>query len=101
MTDEKTDEEVINQAIDEIITKTSSEEDIKKRRPTKPFRYLKNEEEIKSALTQEDMPPSVMKSEDSPKIVEDFMNIVGMGDVETIENIIQKHVTSRKFSEKP
>jgi hypothetical protein len=33
----------------------------------------------------------------APKIVEDTMAIVGLGDVDAIESVIRKHEASRKF----
>jgi hypothetical protein len=94
------DEDEIDKAIDEAINKViPDQEEVKKRKP-KPFRYLTDSDEIKAELSQEKVtPPSVMKSPDQPKIIENDIFIVGMGDIETIENIIRKHEMSRKFKD--
>ena len=41
-----------------------------------------------------------MKDTTTAEIVEDKLAILGLGDVQTIENVINKHVASRKFIEK-
>jgi len=90
-------EELVDKAIDEALIKAGlQDEEIKKRKP-KPFRYLKNDEEIKAELKSEQTPPSIMTPPESPKIVDDFLKQVSMGDIETIENVIRKHQISRQF----
>jgi hypothetical protein len=94
--DEK--DEMINRAIDEVIAKAESrDEEIKKRRP-KPFRYLTDKEDIQAELSKaEFIPISVMEEPSAAKIVDDKLAVLGLGDVETIENVIRKHQASRKF----
>ncbi len=92
------EDELIDRAIDEALTRAESrDEEIKKRKP-KPFRYLTDKEDIQAELTREETTP-VSFMEDSPavKIVEDKLAVLGLGDVETIENVIRKHQASRKF----
>jgi hypothetical protein len=73
------------------------EDDIKKRRP-KPFRYLTNDQEIESALFEEKTAANtIMTRPEKIKVVDDQLAIMGLGDVETIENVIRKHEASRKI----
>ena len=93
------EDDLINKAIDEVLAKAESRDDeLKKRRP-KPFRYLTNEEDIKAELSQQDenIPVSVMQDSPVANIVEDKLAVLGLGDIETIENVIKKHQASRKF----
>jgi len=101
MSAEETVDELVDKAIDEVLAKSEKDnEEIKKRKP-KPFRYLTKEEEIKAELTPEvETPTSVMKEPTTPKIVEDELAILGLGDVDIIENVIKRHEASRKFREK-
>ena len=92
------EDELIDRAIDEILAKAESRDDeIKKRRP-KPFRYLTDKEDIQAELkSEENSPFTVMEESSATKIVEDKLAILGLGDVETIENVIRKHQASKKF----
>jgi len=94
------DDELIDKAIDEAIARTEKTDDeVKKRRP-KPFRYL-TQEEIKEILDQDSLERmSVMKPPEAPKIVAENVFILGMGDIDAIESIVQRHEASRKFKEK-
>ena len=91
---------LVDEAIDKIIAKTEkNEDDLKKRRPKQPsFRYLTNDE-IKEELEKADIQNiSVMKPATSPKIVADDVFTLGIGgDMQTVEDIIKRHQTSRKF----
>ena len=100
MPTEKELDELVDRAIDEAIARAGSrDEELKKRRP-KPFRYITDKEDIQAELTKEDSTPdSFMEESPSTKIVEDKLAILGLGDVETIENVIKKHEGSRKFKE--
>lgn len=91
-------DELVNKAIDEVIARAESrDEDIKKRKP-KPFRYLTEKEDIQAELMRDETSSvSVMGESPAAKIVEDKLAILGLGDVETIENVIKKHQASRKF----
>jgi hypothetical protein len=94
-TEEKVDE-IIDKLIDEALAKSEKDnEDIKKKKP-EPFRYLKNREEIKAELSQQTS-VSIMKNSTSTKIFEDKLAILGLGDIDTIENVIRKHEASRKI----
>lgn len=96
-TDEEVDD-LVDKAIDEVISRAEArDEDIKKRKP-KPFRYLTDNEDIKAELTKEEIVPvTIMEDTPAAKIVQDKLAILGLGDVETIENVIKKHQASRKF----
>ena len=91
-------DELVNKAIDEVISRAESrDEDIKKRKP-KPFRYLTEKEDIQAELMKDETTSvTVMGEPPAAKIVEDKLAILGLGDVETIENVIRKHQASRKF----
>jgi len=92
---EKSIDKVINQALSKNDIK---DEEIKKRRP-KPFRYLTDENEIKKEFEGEQQ-KTVMRSTDQPNITVNQLQILGLGDMQTIESVIQKHQMSRKFKEK-
>ena len=95
MQTEESIEELVDRAIDEAIEKSDNEEELKKRKP-KPFRYL-NKEEIQDELSpEEQVSISVMKESTTPQIVEDNYAILGLGDIETIENVLKKHKASKK-----
>jgi len=101
MSAEETVDELVDKAIDEVLARSEKDsEDIKKKKP-KPFRYLTDEEEIQAELTPEEITPvSVMQESPAAKIVEEKLAVLGLGDVETIENVIKRHEASRKFKEK-
>lgn len=86
----------IDDLVDEILKKSDTERDIKKRKPKPSFRYLKDEEEIKSALMDDKEQISFMKNPTKKELFNEEIFKVGMGDVETIENIIKRHEVSRK-----
>jgi len=92
------EDEIINRAIDEVIAKSESrDEQIKKRKP-KPFRYLTDKEDIQAELSRDEFTTiSTMEEPSAAKIVDDKLAVLGLGDVETIENVIRKHQASRKF----
>lgn len=90
----------IEELVDRLITTTDNEEDLKRRKPKQPsFRYLRDKDEIQAALSENPLQDdvSVMKTRQVLKIVDDNLAIVGIGNVEKIENIIQKHQASRKI----
>ena len=89
-------EELVDRTIDEILkNKGKPEDEIKKRQP-KPFKYL-SDEEIQIELTNSLSRFSVMKDDSRPNIVDDRFCIIGLGDVETIENVLKKHSITKKF----
>lgn len=87
----------IDDLVDEILKKSDTDREIKKRKPKPSFRYLTDEEEIRSALLDEEKQISFMKNPDRVELFNEEIFKVGMGDVKTIENIIKKHETSRKI----
>lgn len=91
-------DELVDKAIDEVIARAESRDDeIKKRKP-KPFRYLTDKEDIQAELTKdENSQVTVMGDSPATRIVEDKLAVLGLGDIETIENVIKKHQASRKF----
>ena len=93
------EDELINKAIDEVLAKADSRDDELKKRKPKPFRYLTEKEDIKAELSQQEESMSVSVMQDSPvtNIVDDKLAVLGLGDIETIENVIKKHQASRKI----
>ena len=91
---------MVDKAIDEVLQDTESPEELKKRKPKPSFRYLTNEQEIKAELSQEPTPISIMAEKPSAKIVDERLAVLGLGDIETIENVLKKHEASRKFKDK-
>ena len=93
-------EDLVDKAINEAILKSESkDEDIEKRKP-KPFRYL-TDEEIKKELSINSFgPASVMKSNHTPMVIKNDINIISLGDVNAIENIISRHQKIRMIREK-
>jgi hypothetical protein len=91
---------LIDEAIDKVIAESGKTDDeLKKRKPKQPsFRYLTNDE-IKEELEKADMENvSIMKSADKANIVADDVFKLGIGgDIHTVEEIIKRHQTSRKF----
>ena len=90
----------IEELVDRLLTGVDSIEDLKKRRPKQPsFRYLRDKDEIQAVLSENPMQEdvSVMKTREVLKIVDENLAIVGIGNVEAIENIIKKHQASRKI----
>jgi len=91
---------LVDEAIDDAIAKSErTDEELKKRKPKQPsFRYLTNDE-IKEELEKTDIERiSVMKPANAAKIVADDVFTLGIGgDIQTVEDIIKRHQTSRKF----
>lgn len=96
MTEEDSFDELIDRAIDEAINRSeSSDEEIKKRKP-KPFRYITEQGEIKKELDVSNR-KTVMKNPNEPKIIDNDWQILSLGDNETIENVVRRHIVSSKF----
>ena len=94
---EETVDELVDRAIEEALAKANKEdEEIIKRRP-KPFRYLTDPKEIRAELTSDDTSYSIMAKSPAAKIFEERVAILGLGDVDTIENVIRRHEASRKI----
>lgn len=87
----------IEKLVDRLLTSLDTDEEIKKRRP-KPFRYVTDKKEIQALLSegiQQDV--TVMKTTSRHEIVDEHLAVVGIGNIEVIENIIRKHQVSRKI----
>jgi len=98
MSEEQNVDRLVDKAIDEALGKADKGiEEIKKRKPSPSFRYLTDKKEIEAELNKENTPITVMKKRETLKIVEDDIAILGLGDVQTIENVIKKHEASRKI----
>jgi hypothetical protein len=91
-------DELVDKAINEAQNRTKLDiEDIKKRKP-KPFRYL-TKEEMEVELKEQSNIFTMMK-EPKTQIFDDKIAILGLGDVDKIENILRRHQVSKKFKEK-
>jgi hypothetical protein len=101
MSDEEKVDELVDKAIDEALAKFGRNiDDIKDRKP-KPFRYITDQEEIKAELSSlEKSSVSVMKDPSSTQIFEENIAVLGLGNVEVIENVVKRHEASKKFIEK-
>ena len=66
------------------------------------FRYVTDEEEIKSVLTPEGVSPvaKIMGLPDEVKTVDGVSVLSGLGDTSTIESVIQKHIQLRNLNRK-
>ena len=89
-------EELVDRTINEVLKNKGKPEDELKKRQPKPFKYL-SDEEVQAELTDTPLQFSVMKRDSKPNIVNDKFCILGLGDVETIENVLKKHGVSKKF----
>ena len=101
MSDEEKVDELVDKAIDEALARSKKNiDDINERKP-KPFRYITDQEEIKAELSSFQKPPlSVMKAPSSTEIFEGNIAILGLGNIDVIENVIKRHEASKKFIEK-
>ena len=73
-------------------------EDKSKKTQEKPFRYITDENEIKSILMPQGIKhATIINLPEAAKKVDGVDVLAGLGDTDTIENVIQKHITSRKF----
>jgi len=87
----------IEELVDRLLTGLDADEEIKKRRP-KPFRYITDKNEIQAILSEGNQQEiTVMKTSARHKIVDEQLAVIGLGNVETIENILRKHQASRKL----
>ena len=94
------DNESIDELVDEIINELKDEnKEIEKRKP-KPFRYLSIDEAKEELKEQEKTNISIMKTTETPTILPEELCVLGLGDMETIENILQRHEASRKIIER-
>lgn len=97
MHSDETIEDLVDRTINEALVKHDIEDDELKRRKPKPFRYITDKDEMKAELDKV-ATFSVMKAPNAPKVIDDSrLAILGLGDIQTIENVIRKHETSRKF----
>ncbi len=70
---------------------STEKDDLEKRRP-KPFRYIKKLSEL--PVSEDLFSETVMSAKSDftvKKLIEQFDSVVGVGDVQTIERIVQKH----------
>ena len=98
-------EESIDELVDRVINKAgkSSEPEIGKIDETNSFRYLKDEDEIKSVLKPlgvSPLPGTVWQLPKAVKMVDGELCLAGLGDSKSIESIIQRHIQLRKIKKK-
>jgi len=98
-------DEFIEDLVDRVINKSDKFEIDKsniEEEEVAAFRYVTDEEEIKSVLTPEGTSPvaKIMGLPDEVKTVDGVSVLSGLGDTSTIESIIQKHIKLRNLNEK-
>jgi hypothetical protein len=73
------------------------ENDIEKRKP-KPFRYISSIDEVTNDDSEQLIDQSVMTDErtTSKKLRENFESTIGVGDINTIEQVVKKHEKKRE-----
>ena len=71
-------------------------EEIEKRKP-KPFRYISDINEINEELTNSITKQTIMVDEKttSKKLRENFDNTLGVGDIDIVEQVLEKHKKKR------
>jgi len=71
-------------------------EEIEKRKP-KPFRYITDINEVNEELTNSITKQTVMVDEKttSKKLRENFENTIGIGDIDIVEQVLEKHKKKR------
>lgn len=94
--------ESIDKLVDKVIDRVTkiSETEVGKNDETNSFRYLTNEEEIRSVLKPEGVSPlpgTIWQLPEAVKMVDGKLCLAGLGDSKTIENIIQRHIQIRKI----
>ncbi len=89
--------ESIDDLVDEILNKSQEKPDEIKKRRLKPFRYINDENEIKSILSEGEKQTTFMKNPNKKELFNEEIFKVSMGDIKTIEDIIKKHEVSRKI----
>jgi len=100
MTTEESVDEKVDRAIEEALIRSDKEnEDIRRKRP-KPFRYLTDPKEIKAELSSGEISISMMEKSPAVKIYDEKVAILGLGDIDSIENVLRKHEASRRIVKK-
>jgi len=96
-------EELVDRLIDNNSKPDDTRESFNKLNTQDSFRYIRDDEEIKSVLTPEGVSPISRKIGHLPievKMVEGKLCLAGLGDSDIIEDIIQRHIHLRKISKK-
>jgi len=84
-------DETVDELIDKIIKRHETSDNEIKKRKTKPFRYI-DEDELQSMLKEDEIGPfTVMKLPEEAKMVDGKECLAGLGDADTIESIIKRH----------
>jgi len=96
----------IDDLVDNVLAKHINEDDEVKKDATEPkkdtnepFRYITNGEEIQQELeTEKPAPVSIMSLSDEKSIfeLEQDIFILALGDLDTIESILEKHENIQK-----
>jgi hypothetical protein len=91
-------DELVDRAIEGATKLSDSNDKEIENKKIKPYRYITDETEIKNALLKSNLEStSTMKTSHKNKLLAEEWCIIGLGDVETIEQVILKHEISRKF----
>ena len=90
-------DELVDKIIDEAQVSEEEKDEIKKEK-SKPFRYLTDKDEIQAILSEGNaLDITVMKTSETAEIVDEQMAVMGLGNIEAIENVLKRHEASRKF----
>lgn len=97
--------ESIDELVDRVIHKTGKnlETEFEKIEEANSFRYLTDQDEIRSVLRPDGVSPlpgTVWQLPEAVKMVDGKLCLAGLGDSKTIENIIQRHIQIRKIKRK-
>jgi len=99
MQSDETIEDLVDRTINKAMLRHEIEDDDVKKRKPKPFRYITDKEEMKAEL-EKIATVSVMKSPNAPRVFDESrLTILGLGDIQAIENVIKKHEVSSKLKE--
>lgn len=95
--DESIDKEV-DKLLDRFSKKNKPNTNVKDE--TKPFRYITDEDEIKSVLKSEETPTSIADLPEEAKKVGEKDIQSGLGDTDAIDRVLKRHIETRKFNDK-
>ena len=91
-------EELVDHLVDKLGKGTVVDTPQIKNEQQSPFRYLTDNDEIKSVLTNP--VKTILNVPKEAKMVDGTDVLSGLGDTEAIESVIQKHIQTRKFENK-
>ena len=91
-------EELVDRLVNKFEKETAVDTPQIKNEQQSSFRYLTDDNEIKSVLTSKIK--TIMDVPEEAKMVDGADVLSGLGDAKVIESVIQKHIQTRKFENK-